>query len=100
MDEICINRLVVLGKKTTVTEFLRSEWDRLLRARFLEPHEMMLTRFSCGFQTCEPPLKKLEKLSTQWRSLIFLLDFEWENKRIKGIAKAVRGELEVHEVSY
>ena len=45
-------------------------------------------------------VKFLRALSRRWRSLTFLLDYDWEDKRIKGFAKAKAGRLRNYSVIY
>ena len=57
-------------------------------------------RHSWQFETDEPPLKFLKTLSRRWRSLTVLLDYDLEDKSIKGLAKAKAGRLRNYSVTY
>jgi nuclear transport factor 2 (NTF2) superfamily protein len=94
------NRLTVIGSKTQVQRFQKNNWDRHLRARYCELAENSPTRFACQFKTERFPLESLRRLSGRWQKLILLLDFESEENRIKGLAKAEAGDLEHWEVNY
>jgi hypothetical protein len=52
------------------------------------------------FETDEPPLEPLVSLSRRWPVLTFLLEYELESERIKGLAKAKDRKLIRHEVRY
>ena len=94
MDKWCNNRLTVLGPKPDLQRFLKSKWDRQVHARHGEWLENFPRRFVCQFETDEPPLKELRGLSRRWRRLVFLLDYEVESERQKGLAKAKVGRLD------
>ncbi len=100
MDKRCCNRLTVLGPTPELGRFLKSKWDRRLHARHVEWMENSPSRFVCLFETGEPPLEHLRKQSEWWRSLMFLLDYEVESERKKGLAKANAGRLEHWETTY
>ncbi len=88
MDKRCNNRLTVLRPKGDLQRFLRSKWDRRLHARHGEWMENSPRRFVCLFETDEPFLEDLRRLSRHWPNLAFLLDCEVEAERVKGLAKA------------
>jgi hypothetical protein len=94
------NRLTVIGSQTQVQRFQKSNWDRHLHARYCELAENSPTRFACQFKTERFPLASLRSLSRRFSKLVFLLDCESEENRIKGLAKAEAGELEHWEVNY
>jgi len=100
MPSICMNRLTVLGSRNKVTRFVHWDWESPMGAQFLEPEELMATRRTWTFQSIAPPLDGLGKISARWSTLTFLLDYEWENKRVKGIAKARAGKLDTYQVGY
>lgn len=45
------------------------------------------------FETDEPPLEPLRKLSRRWPALVFLLDYEIEFERTKGLLRAQAGRI-------
>ena len=94
------NRLAVLGSKRQVGLFQKSNWERLLRARFAELLENSPGRFACQFETESASVKSLSRLSRRWPWLTFLLDYQIEESRIKGLAKAQGGKLDHCEISY
>jgi len=86
------NRLTVVGPTSDLKQFDRNvEWTADLGARHVELLENSADRHSWQFESDEPPLKFLKTLSRRWPLLTFLLDYEWEEKRIKGLAKAKAG---------
>jgi hypothetical protein len=94
------NRLTVIGSKTQVQRFQKSNWDRRLRARYADLVENSPRRFACQFKTERFPLEPLRRLSRRWPRLTLLLDCESEEHRIKGLAKAKAGELDHCEINY
>jgi len=93
-------RLTVLGSKGPVQSFQKSNWQRRLHARYVELLENSPRRFACQFETETPSLAPLNRLSRRWPRLTFLEDYESEQSRIKGIAKAKGEKLEHYEISY
>jgi hypothetical protein len=100
MDKRCSNRLTVLGSKEKIQGFLKSRWDRRLRARYCEWMENFPRRVVCLYETDEPPLEPLRKLSRRWPQLVFLLDWEWEDRRFKGLVNAKAGLLHSLQTEY
>ena len=95
------NRLTVVGTASDLKQFDRNmEWTADLGARHVELLENSADRHSWQFETDVPPLKFLKTLSRRWRSLTFLLDYDWEDKRIKGLAEAKGGRLRNYSVNY
>lgn len=92
MDNRCINRLTVLGSKEQVQRFLKSNWDQHLHAQYCEWMENLPRRVVCLFETDEPPLASLRKISRRRPHLILLLDYEIERQRIKGFAGVKAGQ--------
>jgi hypothetical protein len=90
--------LSVIGPKSDVRRFQNSSWEKILRARYLEPLEFSPRRFVCQFETVASELKRLKTLSARWPGLVLLLDYEVG--RIKGLAKARSGRLEHCEIGY
>ena len=95
------NRLTIVGPASDVKQFDRNvEWTAEFGARHVELLENSTERHSWQFETDEPPLKFLKTLSRLWRSLTFLLEYDWEESRIKGLAKAKTGRLSNYPVTY
>jgi hypothetical protein len=94
------NRLIVIGPKRDVKRFQECAWEMRFRGKFIEPLEFSPGRFACQFQTDSAALNPLRGVSGCWPQLVFLLDFEHEANRIKGLAKAIAGELEHWQISY
>jgi hypothetical protein len=95
------NWLAIVGPKTTVKRFDKNDaWEKVLGARHVEWLELSPTRHRCEFKTRGRLLIELQNLSRLWPRLIFLLDYEWEPGRSKGLVKARDGELESCEISY
>ena len=93
MNKWCNNRLTVLGAKEQVQRFFKSKWDRGLHARYGEWMENFPRRVVCLFETDEPPLESLRRLSGRFPQLSLLLDWEVEGERIKGLVKAQAGSI-------
>jgi hypothetical protein len=96
----CHNRLIVFGAKSTVRRFVRSTWERTLGARYGEWLQNSPGRYVHQFETETRPLEQLKRLSHQWPTLTFLLDYELERKRTKGVAKAKAGNIEHCDICY
>jgi hypothetical protein len=87
------NRLTVIGARRQVHRFQQSTWATALGANHCELLENSPGRFSCQFDTEDPPLESLKRLSRRWPGLVLLLDHEEERQRIKGLAKAQKGQM-------
>ena len=94
------NRLIVLGAKRQIRLFEKSNWLKTFGARYYEWLERSSRRFVCQFVTDSSPLDRLRQLSGRRPQVILLLDFEDEQHRIKGLAKAQAGKLDQFEISY
>ena len=100
MEYIC-NRLLVVGSKPLVKKFTRSYWERILGAKYCQPIENSPGRCIIDFNTEEAPIiEPLRRLSRHWPKLIFLLDWEWEDKKLKGFVNAKAGMLQSHQTEY
>jgi len=100
MDKWCSNRLTVIGPKGDVRRFLQSRWEQRLHGRHSELMENSPRRFVCLFESDEPPLDCLRRLSRCWPQLVFLLDWEVDSERLKGLAKSNAGRVEHWETTY
>jgi hypothetical protein len=97
----CTNRLTVVGRKVDIKTFDRNRsWPSKFGTRFREPLVVSATRHTWQFETDLPPLEPLKRLSARYPLLAFLLDYDQEPKRHKGLAKARGGRLESHEFRY
>ena len=95
------NRLTVVGPVGNLKQFNRkAEWRAESEVRYLELPEHSSDRHAWQFETDEAPLKFLKSLSSRWRFLTFLLDYDCEDGRIKGLAKAKAGRLRNYSVIY
>ena len=100
MEYIC-NRMMVIGPKPLLKKFTRSRWDKILEAKHCQLLENSPGRHINEFNTEEAPIiDPLRKLSRRWPKLIFLLDWEWEDKRLKGFVNAKAGILESYQMEY
>ena len=100
MADRCECRLTVLGKPTPLQQFQRSQWEKQLGARYVEPLEFSRRRFVVLFEMQPLDEPRFQQLSRRWPTLVFLLDYEIPHRRRKGLVKAIRGEVEQHEIRY
>ncbi len=100
MGKTCNNRLTVLGSKRQVQRFVNTNWERRLHGRHGELMENSAGRFVCVFDTDEPPVAALRPLSWRLPELCLFLDYEIEAQRLKGLARAQRGQMHQCQFSY
>ena len=100
MEKECINRLTVIGSKRQVLLFRKSNWEAALHPRYFELMENSPHRYIGQFYTDSMVLEPLRKLSRRFPRLVFLVEWEAEAERIKGLAKAAAGELGEYRVKY
>jgi hypothetical protein len=94
-------RLTVLGSKGTVAGFAEKPgWIKTLGACHIEWLELAAKRHVCQFETTLAPVEGLRKVSRRWARQTFLLDYEDEGNRIKGLVKAKAGHVEHCEFAY
>jgi hypothetical protein len=97
----CNNRLIVIGPAKGIQQFDgRVSLKSKLRARFIEILELSDSRQAWEFETDDPPILALNRLSERWHFLTFLLDYEVEAKRVKGLVKAKAGKLTRYRITY
>lgn len=84
-------RLTVVGSQARVERFQKSNWDRHLKARHGDLLENSPGRIAWQFDSTGSLLEPLRHLSRDWPRLVFLLDYEAEGQREKGLAKAQSG---------
>ena len=93
------NRLTVAGSRAEVRRFEKDDWLRALGGRHCEILEYSPMRVTCQFQTEEPPLEALKIWSRQHPG-VFLLEYDCQLSRLKGLAKACAGKLDHCQLSY
>jgi hypothetical protein len=97
----CSNRLTIVGPAKDLNKFYRDErWLTVAGARHLELLEHSRERHAWQFETDAKPPVYLCVISRQWQSLTFLLDYDCEVQRLKGLVKARNGRLRHCRVSY
>ena len=101
MTGCCVNRLTVVGPSAALKPFDENvSLETELGARHADLLELSATRLAWQFESDIPPLEALKRLSIRHSLLTLLLDYEQEDQRIKGLAKANVGRLERYQVSY
>jgi hypothetical protein len=94
-------RLTLVGSVKMVTAFGdNTAWQSAFDARHVEWMQLSPRRHVCEFMTRLPPVTQLAAVSHQWMTLTFLLDYEDERRRVKGLAKGKAGEVEHHWIRY
>jgi hypothetical protein len=94
-------RLTLLGSPWRLGQFeAGSNWKSRLKARHLELYECANQRQVWWFETDQSSLKALETLSRRWPDIVFLLDWEMETERIKGLAMVASGKVQEAQFSY
>ena len=100
MSSDCQNRLTIVGPSKDLKRFYRDgQWMSAAGAKHIELLEHSPGRHAWQFETDSPPLKFLRSISRQW-SLTFLLDYDCEAERLKGLAKARNGTVRHYRVTY
>ena len=93
------NRLMVFGSELAVKAFEESNWLSRLRGKHPELYERRKSRAVWWFETETLP-PRLGQISADWPDLIFLLEYENETKRLKGLVKADARAIDRCEFSY
>ncbi len=97
----CQNRLLVVALAGNLKDFDRdADWTAVAGAKHVELLERSAARHAWQFETAAPPLQFLRVLSRQWPSLTFVLDYDCEAKRLKGLARARNGRLIRQSITY
>ena len=97
----CKCRLTIVGSPHRVRTMTDSSgWVRTLKARHVVWMELSVGRYVAEFDTDEPRLQSLRKLSDRHAGVLLLLDYEHEGRRIRGLAKATANQVEHCEFSY
>ena len=96
------NRITVVGDRRRLRHFQNSDWLPVFAGRHAELLELLPPRFVCYFETETDPLPALQRLSRSHPGLVFLLEHEVDDERIrcKGLAKAKAGRLTHHQIRY
>jgi hypothetical protein len=97
----CVNRLIIVGLAREVTAFDdKAAWMSAAGARHPELLEHSPGRHAWQFETDTPPLKFLRIASRCCPHLVFLLDYDREAQRLKGLVRAKNGRLRHYRVRY
>jgi len=100
-ESVCINRLIIVGTRADVKACSESSWEQAIQAKHVELLEACPKRMAWQFETgAKPPLHWLPEVSWRWPKLTFLLDYEEEKARFKGLAKAKSGAVEHYRINY
>jgi hypothetical protein len=101
MSLFSANRLTVVGPKADLEGFdPDSEWSPEPSFCELELMEISPARCCWQFKCQQPPLALLKQNSLDRPSLTFLLEYDQEDKRVKGLVKARGGKLRHFRVTY
>ncbi len=101
MPKQCFNRLSVVGDEDDLVRFQETAWEQESTAKFSELLQCSPTRYAVQFETeDESPLGWLREASRQWPRPVFLLDYEIEEDRCKGLAKAKEGKVKHYRIHY
>jgi hypothetical protein len=94
-------RLTLVGSARAVADFCNSQgWSRTMDAHHIDWLQLSPGRHVCEFETNLAPVTQLQMLSHRWARLTLLLDYEDERNRIKGVARAKRGQIEHRKINY
>ncbi len=104
MSELwCQNRLFIVGPAGELRSFNRHvNWKDSPGMAHVELLEQSPGRHAWQFETDHPTLllQWLKRLSCGWPCLVFLLDYDQEDQKIKGLVKAKGGKLRHYRFSY
>ena len=100
MFPYCLNHLLVTGPGRDVRKFDQRDWRKEAGARHLELMQIAPGRLAWQFETLKPPLPFLRSVSRQWPRLTFLLTYDREDLRLKGLVKARNGRLRSSRFTY
>jgi hypothetical protein len=100
MESSCLNRLMIVGPARVLNRFFRDEqWMEAGSVRHIDLLQHSPNRHVWQFDTDTPPLPFLRSISRQW-PLTFLVDYDCEAERLKGLVKARNGRLRHYRVRY
>ena len=101
MPFLCINRLTVTGSGKDLKRWeAGGDWIQAAGGKYSELLEHSARRQAWQFETAAPPLEYFKHLSTQWPRLIFIVEYDEQGRRVKGLAKMKAGKLEHYCVRY
>ncbi len=101
MEHSSLNRLLVVGPASDLKALDRNEeWAEMAGAKYIELLEHSPTRHAWQFETEAPPLQFLRVISRRWPSLTFVLDYDREAQRLKGLVRARNGRLRHGRINY
>ena len=94
----CVNRLTVVGPLPDRRRFARhfrhhDGWNDILKALHIDLLEQSIDRHAWQFASRRPALNSLQDFSLRWGALTFFLDYDQEDRRWKGLARARHGRL-------
>lgn len=94
-------RLTVLGAPPSLHRFQKWNWPLRLKAKYIEVFECSPERRVWWFQTLSAdPHVPLRVVSSHWPELVFLLEYENQRQRTKGLARAQRGKMDHCRFTY
>jgi hypothetical protein len=93
-------RLIVIGPDNALRRLEDSTWQRSLRAKYVELYEFSQGRRVWWFQVESVSAKGLQRLSAEHIRITFLVDFEDQSDRVKGLLKACGGKVDRCEFTY
>ena len=94
-------RLTVIGPQESLERFNRSNWEQRLKAKHIDVWEHSKTRRVWWFQTVSSlQHRDLAYLSLRSPNLVFLLDYEDQRERVKGLIRARRGNIDQCQFSF
>lgn len=101
MTSYCVNRLTVIGPARSLNAFGQDDrWAHDAGVKYFDVLEYAPRRHAWQFEVESPPVAWLRRESRRWPSLVFLLDYDCEQQRCKGLLKARRGRVCHHRVRY
>ena len=101
MTRYCVNRLTVIGPARSLNAFGKDDrWAQDAGAKSFDVLEYAPRRHAWQFEADAPPVAWLRRESRRWPSLVFLLDYDCEQQRCKGLLKARHGRVTHHRVRY
>src|SRR3954451_20913535 len=99
MPESYLCRLLVRGRKQDMPEIGQIvRWITRNKGLYLEVLECSSTRIAYQFEIASEPLRWLARISEKHPELVFLLDYERERRRQKGLAKVSKGQIKHYHV--
>jgi hypothetical protein len=101
MSRLIDVRLTVVGEENSLSRFERSGWTESLKARHIELFEHSRSRCVWWYQTqATSPFDRLASVSSRRARLVFLMDYEDQFGRVKGLARAKAGKIDHCQLAY